>query len=265
MKLFILLCILLISVVHGQSECYSERLGSNGTCVESNSCDGYIDPQSICDDGSGITQCCINTGFKLIIHNDDGLLNQNQLDRLHYTFAYSYPFLYNNYAAENDERWTINLLLQHLPANYFAEWDGHDVILNIEVIPSMTNMEWFVHELTHTAQNYDLASVEFPRWWVEGMAEVGMYWYAPVEEQGKPFPGEPKSDDHYDKNNGYEVAARWFMWIEKRFNDSFIETLNHFTQTKPTASEWSNKWVELCGSSPDDIWAQYVADPSIPE
>ncbi|GAM27165.1 hypothetical protein SAMD00019534_103400 [Acytostelium subglobosum LB1] len=233
-------------------QCFSNILGKYGRCGERSQCLGFSDSANLCP-GPDSIQCCVDTGFQLTINDPNFILTEYEIRRMQYTFAVSFPKLFNVYAASGDNRRAYKLNVRSTVG--FANWDGKDI--NMDVKSKIKKMDWLVHELTHALQNYNSGAI--PGWWVEGMADVGKFYYTPDDEQGFPFPS--GLTEHYTK--GYEHAARWFMWIEHNYRPNFVVNLNRYSQSGPaTLEQWLRKFEEYAGGSPEVMWLIYIADPS---
>ena len=111
------------------------------------------------------------------------------------------------------------------------------------------------HELFHVVQGYPTYD---PVWLIEGMADYARSAFGVYNDlSGWGFPGFDQ-DQHY--TNSYTVTARFLAWCVKYVNPSLVVELDGlFRQNTYT----EGAWVTLTGSTVDDLWAEYAADPGL--
>lgn len=127
---------------------------------------------------------------------------------------------------------------------YSADWllenpQDHDIV---------------VHELMHVVQSYP----DYVVWITEGIADYVRHYYGTNNEAQGWRLEEPGPDATYVR--GYGMAARFFIWIEQRYNPELVNRLDALLRE---GAYNDAKWVQLTGKTVDTLWAEYVADPSL--
>lgn len=128
------------------------------------------------------------------------------------------------------------------------------------------NPEWFVkhpedidvvtHEAMHIVQAYGRGAG--PGWITEGIADYVRYKLGVNNDAAGWKLPEYSSRQNFD--NSYRVTARFFVWIEKRYDKKFVKKLDEvMRQHTYTAESVKN----LTGKTFAELWTEYAADPAL--
>ncbi len=109
-----------------------------------------------------------------------------------------------------------------------------------------------IHELTHVIQ----ASENAPGWFIEGMADYVRSTYGPADDDWSLPPVQP--GDSYTQ--AYRVTARFLHWLDQHTVPNIVDHLSHAAQKKQS---FSATFQRLTGSTVDEEWSKYKADPTI--
>jgi len=112
------------------------------------------------------------------------------------------------------------------------------------------------HEAMHIVQAYPHRAG--PGWITEGIADyvrnemgvdnAGAKWALP----------EFNEKQHYTQS--YRITARFLLWIEKHKNKNIVRKLDSSMREKKYTADI---WKELTGSTLDELWKEYAANPAI--
>ena len=112
------------------------------------------------------------------------------------------------------------------------------------------------HEAMHVVQAYPNESG--PGWITEGIADYVRYVFG-VDNAGANWALPAfKPKQHYTQS--YRVTARFFVWVEKKKNRDFVKKLDAAMRGKKYTDEI---WKKLTGSTLDELWNEYAANPAI--
>ncbi len=128
------------------------------------------------------------------------------------------------------------------------------------------NPEWFrkhpddidvvTHEVMHIVQAYpDDAG---PGWITEGIADYVRYKMG-VDNAGAGW----KLPDYNTKqnyDNAYRITARFFIWIEQRYDKDFVKQLDAAMRGKKYKDDFAKQHT---GKTFDQLWQQYAGSPAI--
>ena len=112
------------------------------------------------------------------------------------------------------------------------------------------------HEGMHIVQSYGGRSG--PGWITEGIADYVRYKMG-VNNEGSNW-RLPDYSARQNFDNAYRVTARFFVWIEKKYDKKFVRKLDKAMREKVYTSEFSK---EHTGKTFAELWAEYGANPSI--
>jgi hypothetical protein len=108
----------------------------------------------------------------------------------------------------------------------------------------------------HVAQAYTASSN--PSWAVEGMADYARYKYGMFNAQsGWALPAYSSTQKYTDS---YRVTARFFAWLELHVRSTILLELD---DTMKAGTYTANFWVQMTGSTVDQLWSQYGANPTL--
>jgi hypothetical protein len=112
-----------------------------------------------------------------------------------------------------------------------------------------------IHELTHIIQDYPFYLV----WFTEGLADYSRSVYGPKDDSWS-LPKSVSPSDSY--KDGYAKAGRFLHWLEQHTppNIHILDQLNHAIQT---GQSFSGTFQRLTGSTVDEEWRKYEADPTL--
>lgn len=135
---------------------------------------------------------------------------------------------------------TSNGIVKYSPEWFFKHPEDIDVV---------------THEVMHIVQDY---KGQGPGWVTEGIADYVRYKYGVNNEKGNWSLPDVKPAHNYD--NAYRVTARFFVWIEKNKNKSFVDEMNKHMREGTYKPEL---WKQLTGMPVDELWKAYIANPAI--
>ncbi|QHS59607.1 secretory protein [Chitinophaga agri] len=112
------------------------------------------------------------------------------------------------------------------------------------------------HEAMHIVQAYPAHAG--PWWITEGIADYVRYTMG-VDNAGANWSLTPFNEkQHY--TNSYRITARFFAWLVKHKNRDIVGKLDSAMRSKKYTDEI---WKALTGSTLDDLWKEYAANPVI--
>ena len=114
----------------------------------------------------------------------------------------------------------------------------------------------FDHEVTHLAQEYPPHIYALYQWLVEGIADYARKKYGPKND-GWSLP-RPKRGDKYA--DGYGVAARFLVWLEKKKSPRIVDELHERLQRGTFTMD---DFRHLTGQSMDELWVEYESCPAL--
>ena len=110
------------------------------------------------------------------------------------------------------------------------------------------------HEWAHVAQGYGNNNV--PGWFVEGMADYARFTYGPNDSSF--LPSGVNAGDNY--TSAYRVTARFLLWSEKHIDPNLVDKINTLAQQNRYGQD---AFQTVTGRTVDQLWSQYVANPTI--
>jgi hypothetical protein len=111
------------------------------------------------------------------------------------------------------------------------------------------------HEVMHIVQDY---RHEGPGWLTEGIADYVRYVYGVNNKKGMWVLPDYRPGQNY--TNAYRVTARFLLWVEKHKNSRLVDKMDAAMRNGTYRPEL---WVELTGSTVDDLWKEYAAAPAM--
>jgi hypothetical protein len=142
------------------------------------------------------------------------------------------------------------------PSTHIAGASGDTVTYQASwLIQNPDDYDVVVHEIMHIVQNYASA----PGWITEGIADYVRHYYGVNNAAAGWHLQPPVAGSSH--TNGYGVAARFFIWIEQRHEFELVELLDASIRG---GSYQPTLWVSYTGHTVEQLWAEYVADPSLP-
>jgi len=191
---------------------------------------------------------------KLTIQNNDPSLDD---------ILRRYQIAFNTVCPELVARWGLkanvanNVVLKVEKTDGIAGTGGNQTTINSDWIRQNPQqvVGALIHELTHVIQAYPLYLV----WFTEGLADYSRSVYGPKDDAWS-LPDSPSPSDSY--KDGYGTAARFLHWLEQHTppKPNVLDQLNHAIQTNQSFSE---TFQRLTGSTVDEEWSKYEADPTI--
>ena len=192
--------------------------------------------------------------FTLIFINKDSALNNTVKRRLIDAFFSVYPkeaAMYNPHTAKK-----VTFMID--PAYDGVAATGNDTV--------RFNPQWFykhpgdidvvTHEVMHIVQAYPEDAG--PGWITEGIADYVRYQMG-VDNAGAGW----KLPDYNTKqnyDNSYRITARFFLWIEKYYDNAFVKNLDAAMRSKTYTDAWCN---EHTGKTFPQLWNAYAKNPVI--
>lgn len=128
------------------------------------------------------------------------------------------------------------------------------------------NPEWFqkhprdidvvTHETMHVIQSYGRGSG--PGWITEGIADYVRYKMGLYNKEADWKLPEYSPKQNFD--NSYRITARFFVWIENRYDKKFVKKLDKAMREKTYTDEFARNNT---GKTFAELWAEYGANPAI--
>jgi ribosomal protein L23 len=209
----------------------------------------YIDPSNILSKDSISKQ-----GYTLLFINKDSALDPQVKKRLIETFFTVYPkevSTYNTGAARKvvfviDPAYkgvaaTSGAIVRFSPLWFHQHPEDIDVV---------------THEAMHIVQAYPGGSG--PGWITEGIADYVRYRLGVNNEAAKWKLPDYAAKQKYD--NSYRITARFFVWIENKYNKKLVQELDAAMRNKKYTEDI---WKQLTGKTVDELWAEYGANPVV--
>ncbi|ANI90781.1 secretory protein [Arachidicoccus ginsenosidimutans] len=112
------------------------------------------------------------------------------------------------------------------------------------------------HEVMHIVQSYRGGAG--PGWITEGIADFVRNEYG-VNNKAAGWSLTPfNSKQSY--TNAYRITARFLVWIEKKYDKTFVRELNEAMREHTYTDDF---WKNKTGKTVDELWAEYAANPAI--
>jgi len=113
------------------------------------------------------------------------------------------------------------------------------------------------HEVMHIVQSY--GDNDVPGWLTEGIADYARYTFGVNNEKAGWKLPDYKAGQSY--TNAYRITARFLVWTEKHKNAP--QLVIEMDKAMRLGSYTPGLWRKLTGKTIDDLWVEYIADPTI--
>ncbi|KAH7709945.1 hypothetical protein AAVH_22776 [Aphelenchoides avenae] len=132
------------------------------------------------------------------------------------------------------------------------------VSLNPTYFASHPNdIDIITHECMHLAQAYNWTSGIIPGWATEGIADYVRYTMG--VDNGSAGWSLPEFKETQKLTDSYQVAARFFLWIEKNVKPGFVKAFDKALRSGSGAGFFKR----VTGKTEDELWEQYAQNPKI--
>ncbi|PWS29642.1 basic secretory protein-like protein [Pedobacter paludis] len=193
-------------------------------------------------------------GYTLSFESNFAGLDPQLKKRLIKTFFEVYPKLAKEYNPS-----TMKEVKFFVDTNYkgvAATSDGKVTFSSIWMIKHPEDIDVVTHEVMHIVQDYG-RSVG-PGWLTEGIADYARYKFG-VDNAGANWTLPELKPEHSYKNS-YRITARFFAWIEKYVKAGTIKAVDDSLRDHTYTAAI---WTKLTGKNLDELWADYVSNPSL--
>lgn len=112
------------------------------------------------------------------------------------------------------------------------------------------------HEVMHIVQAYP--NDAGPGWITEGIADYVRYKFG-VDNEGADWKL-PAYAAKQNFDNSYRITARFFVWIEQRYNKKFVQKLDAAMRSKTYTDDFCKKNT---GKTFSALWSEYESNPAI--
>ena len=193
-------------------------------------------------------------GYTLLFINKDSALDNTVKKKLIDAFFTVYPkevSSYNTRSARKvvfiiDPAYTGVAATSGAIVRFNPKW-FHQHPEDIDVV---------THEAMHIVQAYPGGSG--PGWITEGIADYVRFRLGVNNEAANWKLPDYSAKQKYD--NSYRVTARFFVWIENRYNKKLVRHLDEAMRTKKYTDAI---WKQLTGKTLDELWAEYGSNPVV--
>jgi hypothetical protein len=193
-------------------------------------------------------------GYNLVFINQDTTLDTARQNRMVNTFYKVYPELAAAYNTKTLKNVTIVIDTAYKGV---AETDnGKVTISSAWMHKHPEDIDVITHEVMHIVQDYG-ESVG-PGWLTEGIADYARYKFGVNNNAAKWSLTPYKAGQNYD--NAYRITARFLVWIEEKVKPGIVKSLNDQLRLHTYTD---NSWKQLTGKPVDELWKQYISDPTI--
>ena len=193
-------------------------------------------------------------GYTLIFINKDSAFNKETEQRMAEVFFKVYP----EEAKEYNPATKKKVLMIMDPAYKGVAATGGDVV--------RVNPEWMhqhpedldvvTHEVMHIVQSYH--GNAGPGWITEGIADYVRNQFG-VNNVAAGWSLTPFNEKQ-SYTNAYRITARFFVWIVKKYDKSFVRELDSAMRNHTYTDAF---WKDKTGKTVDELWTEYAADPTI--
>lgn len=193
-------------------------------------------------------------GLTLVFKNNSPDLNADLKMRMVNTFFEVYPKLAETYNPATLKKVTFSVDTAYKGV---AATGGGNVVFNPEWFKKHPgDIDVVTHEVMHIVQNYGNGAG--PGWLTEGIADYVRYTFG-VDNAGAGWSLTPfKAEQSY--KNAYRITARFLHWIELKKSAGIVKKLDAALRSHTYTADI---WKENTGSTIDELWTLYSADPSI--
>lgn len=193
-------------------------------------------------------------GFTLIFINKDSIFSRQTAQRLQEAFWQIYPQEVKSYNKKSIH--TVTILISNDYKGVAATMNGIVKIDQNWLTKNPEDIDVITHELMHIVQGYTYNVPD--NWLTDGIADYARYtfginnsksgWSLPSYQVGQSY------------KNSYRIAARFLVWAEKYKNKDLVKQLNKALREgkyQPAI------WQQLTGSTLDELWGAYAANPAM--
>lgn len=193
-------------------------------------------------------------GYTLTFESNYAELDSKLKERMIQTFFEVYPKLAKEYNPNTLKE--VKFLVDTAYKGVAATSNGKVVYASNWMKTHPEDIDVVTHEVMHIVQNYG-RSVG-PGWLTEGIADFARYKFG-VDNAGSKWSLPDLKPTHHYKNS-YRITARFFAWIESKVKSGTIQEIDKSLREHTyTAVIWKN----ITGKDLDDLWADYIKNPSI--
>ena len=193
-------------------------------------------------------------GYTLIFDSNYEALDPALKERLVETFFVVYPKLAKEYNKNTLKE--VKFLVDTAYKGVAATADGQVVFSSFWMDKHPEDIDVVTHEVMHIVQNY--GNSVGPGWLTEGIADYARYKFG-VDNAGAKWALPALKPEHHYKNS-YRITAGFFNWIEKKEKTGTIKTVDKSLRDHTYTPEI---WKQLTRKDLDELWADYVKNPSI--
>lgn len=193
-------------------------------------------------------------GYTLVFINMDADFNTATGKRMVDAFFTVYPKQAKEYNAK-----TMKHVVFIIDPGYtgVAATAGGIVRINPKWMKDNPNdIDVVTHEVMHIVQGYPGNSG--PGWITEGIADYVRYSMGVDNVAGGWSLPAYSNNQHYE--NAYRVTARFLAWIEAHKKKGFVQKLDAAMRTATYTPAF---WKDNTGSSVEDLWKEYAANPAL--
>ncbi len=193
-------------------------------------------------------------GYTLVFINHDSAFNKETEKHMTEVFFKVYPEEAKKYNPDTKKKVIIVIDPGYTGV---AATAGEVVRVNPQWMHDHPeDVDVVTHEVMHIVQAYRGGAG--PGWITEGIADFVRNELGVNNKEAKwsltPF----NSNQSY--TNAYRITARFFVWIEKKYDNSFVRELNAAMRTHTYTDAF---WKDKTGKTTDELWAEYAANPVI--
>ncbi|HWS83624.1 MAG TPA: NB-ARC domain-containing protein, partial [Ktedonobacteraceae bacterium] len=193
--------------------------------------------------------------YSITIQSTDSSL-QDVIPHLQDAFNSVYPQLVNRFAFDPATAPKNVILTFSSDLPYPSVTNGTTIILNTDWIRQHpTDMGVLTHQLTYLVLHYPASTSV---WFTTGMADYARSVYGPADDDDWSLPDSVQPQDSYTQ--GFEVTARFLVWLEQHTTLHIVDQLNHALQT---GQPLSGTFQRLTHQTVDGFWREYQAHPDI--
>jgi hypothetical protein len=152
----------------------------------------------------------------------------------------------------------IRVILDPTYGAWAEEYDQTIRISSQKLFADPWGVDMQTHEQFHVIQQYQ---GDVPGWIIEGMADYARYRYGLYNWQSNPpwMPINPPGPGA-SYTDAYQTTARFFVWLENHRRSNLSDDLTKVCQNGTYSPAF---WVTEFGETIDQLWADYVANPSL--
>ncbi len=193
-------------------------------------------------------------GYTLTFKSNAYNFSPDLKKRLIKTFFKVYPKLAKEYNTKTPKK--VTFFIDTAYKGVAATSNARVVFNPVYMENHPEDIDVVTHEVMHIVQGYGYSSG--PVWLTEGIADYvrskyginnpGAKWSMPDYKEGQSY------------KNSYRITARFFTWIDEKVNPGTIKKID---QSLRDHIYNVNLWKELTGKTLDELWADYVNDPSL--